>query len=90
MLRVGVSRNRGSIPCRGTPNLARPALESSQTPILSAQRALIMVAKQPGRATDYPHPPSAESKNAWNYTSTHTYLHRVVGYEVREQFLQDQ
>jgi hypothetical protein len=74
------------------PNLARPALESSQNPNLSAQEALIMVAKQPGRAIDYPHPSSAESKNAWNYTSTHTYLHRVVGYEVREQFLplQDQ
>lgn len=74
------------------PNLARPALESSQTPTLSAQGALIMVAKQPGRAIDYPHPSSAESKNAWNYTSTHTYLHRVVGYEVRERFLplQDQ
>lgn len=49
-----------------------------------------MVAKQPGCATDHPHPSSAESKNAWNYTSTHTCLHRVVGYKVREQFLQDQ
>jgi hypothetical protein len=45
-----------------------------------------MVAKRPGRASDYPHPSSAESKSAWNYTSTHTYLHRVVGYEVRERF----
>jgi len=55
------------------PNLARPALESIQTPTLSALGALIMVAKRPGRAIAYPHPSSAESKNAWNYTSTHSY-----------------
>jgi hypothetical protein len=71
------------------PNLARPALESSRTPTLSALWA-IMVAKRPGRANDYPHLSSAESKNAQNYTSTHTYLHRVVGYEVRERFLPSQ
>jgi len=34
------------------PNMARPALESRQTPTLSAQGALIMVAKQPTRAID--------------------------------------
>jgi hypothetical protein len=45
-----------------------------------------MVAKQPGCATDHPQPSSAESKNASNYTSTHTSHHRVVGYDVRERF----
>jgi len=45
--------------------LSRPTSGPTQPP-----QWLLCRAKQPGHETDHYHPPSAEAKNEWSYTST--------------------
>jgi len=50
-----------------------PALGPTQLAIQWVSGALYLGVKLLGRESDHYLPPSAEVKNAWNYTSTPTY-----------------
>jgi hypothetical protein len=69
-----------SIPGRGNDDIflfataSRPALGPTQPPIQWVPGSLTPGAKRPERETDNSPQFSAEVKNAWSYTSTHTYV----------------
>jgi hypothetical protein len=56
----------------------RNALELTQPPIQLVLRALSLVVKRPGLEADHSAPSSAEFKNAWIYTCTHSIRLRGV------------
>jgi hypothetical protein len=81
-LRAGRPRGRSSSPGRVKNFLfsksSRPALRSTQPPIIWVPGALSPGVKRPGRVVDHSPQTSAEVKKMWIYTSTSIRLHGVV------------